>query len=180
MRKIILFGLLGLSIGAASAEGQNNYNAVGGYLELRDVGDGFRLGGSLLLTEQVYGFASYTLLSDNPVDTDILRVGGGLRLPIDVGVSGLEFLADLAYLRADFDTPGASGDASGLELRGGVHYVLPSKLILGGYIGVRTGDFDDTYIGGDLRYQFAPRWQVHGGIDLSDNDGLFVGLEYLY
>lgn len=165
----------------AQAEGQNNYNALGAYFDSRDAGNGITLGGSFLFNEQFYGFGSYSMLSEDSVDVDILRAGAGATLPIPVRVEGLEFLADLAYLRADADAGGlGSADASGLELRGGVHYRIHSQLDVGGFLGIRTGDFDDTYLGADLRYQFAPQWLAHGGIDLSDNDGLYAGVEYLF
>mgnify|MGYP000377356680 CR=1 FL=1 len=182
--RYVLLSVLSLLAPLVQAGGQNNYNAVGAYFDSRDAGSGFTVGGSFEFTPQIYGFGSYSLLSDDPVDVDILRVGGGTTLHIPANVKGLEFLADLAYLRADvdIDTPGgrASDDASGLELRGGVHYALPSKLVVGGFLGIRTGDFDDTYLGADLRYPFAPRWLAHGGIDLSDNDGIYAGVEYQF
>lgn len=182
MRKTLMAGLLLAVSGSALAMGQNNYNSLGAYLDSREAGTGVSLAGSFLITPDVYGFGSYSLLSDSPVDTDILRLGLGMNLPINTQVQGLSFLADLAYLRADVDVDGAGrgGTGSGLDLRGGAHYVLDRHWKFGGFLGIRTGDFDDVYIGGDVRYWFQPKLQAYLGLDLSDNDGIFAGLEFLY
>lgn len=126
-------------------------------------GDGFALGGSFEIGENLFGFASYSDTGfDFSVDLTQLELGVGWRTGLS---DNADFFARAAYVEAEVDAPGfGSIDENGLGLGVGVRGNVSDLVELYGEISyVDLGDAGDGAA-------------VSGGAYFSVSDNVALGL----
>jgi hypothetical protein len=145
-----------------------------------DDGDGFRFGGSFLVTPEIYAFAKYDDMEfdDSDIDFSYLRLGGGYIYPLnatwDANVS-------LAYGYMEAEGPGGEEDENGYELSGGVRGMVNPQIEVRASLHHYDIEDSDTYItlGGD--YYFMPN--VSAGIEFDmggDFETFSIGAKYYF
>lgn len=175
LRSIGLLLLLGM-VTPALADGPS-YN----YLDLRyqeidlddsflDVdGDGYSISGSFEVGETMHVFAGYgTSDFDFGVDLDELVVGGGVHTALTPSV---DFVANIAYVRAEASAPGASIDEDGFGASVGLRAMLGDRLELAGNVNYLDLDDagDDTSIGAEAWYNFTESFALGINADVGDD-----------
>lgn len=129
-------------------------------------GDGFRIGGSYALKDNIHLLAAYTHQNYNyGVDGRSINVGVGFNTPLS---SMLDFVADLSYVDADVANQFGSSGENGYNIGAGVRAQLRKSIELEGGISYLDLDRSDTslHVGG--RYYFSDTIAV--GASLVDND----------
>lgn len=155
------------------------------YAELRFVdvdtsgGDGFKLGGSLELDGPWILVGAFTALDfNNNVDASILEFGGGYVWKY---TEDFDLIGTLKIVRADFDTPGGSGDDTGLALSAGTRGLLTPQFEVRGSVNHVNLDNSDTYLELAGDYYFTE--QVSVGVSLEfagDVDILTIGARWFF
>jgi hypothetical protein len=144
--------------------------------------DGFRLGGSYRLTQDIYLFGSYDDTEVDDVDADVtyLKLGAGYIYPIDQ-----TWDANFALAFARDETSGKSvkdDDDSGIELTAGVRGMVKPEIEVRAELNYTTVEIDDdsyAYLtrGGD--YYFTPNISAGLEVDLGgDYKTMTIGARY--
>lgn len=114
-------------------------------------GDGYRLGASVGIWENLFLFARYQDFDlGGSVDTELTTVGAGLNF--DLGVLPMDLILRGGYLDAEVDTPFGDFDDEGFTVGAGLRISLLSILELDG--GVDYFELDD-FGDGALFYAMA-------------------------
>jgi hypothetical protein len=144
-------------------------------------GDGLELDGSFGFVNNAFAFGTYSDLDlDFGVDASLLEIGGGYHHRITPKV---DLVGRLGYVRADFDTSFAGGNADGLWLSGGVRSRINDSIEGRAALNIRTIDAgaNDTELdlGGD--YYVTDRITVGIGLRLGDDvTTWFLGGRYSF
>lgn len=161
-------GIISLLVFATSAMADGlSYNYVDGSYQRVDVdspdvdGDGFSIGGSFELGDNMHFFADYGSIDfDFGIDINELAVGVGFHTDL---TPTLDFVANLAYLRLDADANGFSlTDEDGFGAEIGVRAMASDRLELAGFIQYADlGDGgDDTSLRGEAWYSFTENFAL--------------------
>ena len=100
--------------------------------------DGIRIGGSYLFQQNLFGFGSYTTVSDNGFDLSLLEFGAGMRSPLS---STMDLVGSAAVVLADTDVD----DDTGISLTGGVRAMVGPQFEVGGY-----ANYTEIFSDGDI------------------------------
>ena len=153
-----------------------NYNFIeGAYVNIDldgiDDGDGFGIGGSAEVGENIFIFADYSTVSfSGGLDFSITNVGVGYKSPVsdttDVNVS-------IGYIKADLDAGVlGSADEDGYSLDASLRSMLSNEFELNGgvtYIDLGGGGGDDTQLHVGGVYSFNDTFAVMGDVLFSDD-----------
>lgn len=174
--KALLIGSSVFAAGAAHAEGQkgvldiyyipdSEFEVPGG----SDDGDGFGLRGWGMVSEKVFlhGEFQSTETDDAGLETDQLRLGGGVVLPLSDQVW---FIGSLEYIDLELSIPGfGSGDTDGYGAHAGLALQATPQLGFYGSLGlVELDDSDGIEFTLEARYNFTE--SVSGFIDYRSTD----------
>jgi hypothetical protein len=133
-------------------------------------GDGFALGGSFEIGENLFGFASYSDTGfDFSVDLTQLELGVGWRTGLS---DNADFFVRAAYVEAEVDGPGAgSFDENGLGLGVGVRGNVSDLVELYGEIAyVDLGDAGDgTAVSGGAYFSVSDNVALGLGASVDDD-----------
>ena len=161
-----------------------NYRFVeGSYLldaELENAdGDGFRIGGSFRINNEIYAFGEYDIVDFDysSADVDVLKLGVGYIYPLD---ATWDLNVSLAFVDVDTSLVGYD-DGNGYEISGGVRTMIQPHIEVRAHMNYMDVDDSDTYftIGGN--YFFKPNLSAGVELDLGgDYDTLGIGVRYLY
>jgi Outer membrane protein beta-barrel domain len=143
-------------------------------------GDTLMLSGSLAVTDNVHVFADFSTTDfDFDVDATTIRVGGGWNQGIS---ESADFIARLAYLQAEVETPFGDDDEDGFDVGVGLRSAFAPNLELEGfidYVDLGGDDSGDTQFSGAARYFFTPQFAVGAQVGIGD-DTLSYGLTARY
>ncbi len=158
--------------GAAAAE--LDYN----YAELRWVdteldtagidadGDGFEIGGSLELAEQVHIFGNYrTLDFGGGTDVSAFEIGGGYAMPLR---NGADLIGRLSYIEGEIDAGPFDLDDSGFKFSAGFRNMFHPQIE--GRAFINYADLDES--GSETSFEVA------GDYFLNDEIALGASLEF--
>lgn len=140
---------LGLLAPLAGTAAEPRYTYIEGGYQYVDIdagpvdvdGDGFEIGGSLPLADQVFLRASYSSTDlDFGVDAEMFTAGIGGFMPLR---SDLHLIGTVGYGWAELDTPGGRDpEDDGVVASGGLRWIARPQLELTGEL--TYSDFDDT------------------------------------
>lgn len=189
MSRYLLAALaLCLAGGPALGDG-HSYNFVEAAYESVDIdvgggssvdGDGFGIGGSFEINEDVFVFASYAKADfDFGVDFTTLEAGVGWHTGL---TEQTDFFAALAYVNGELDSGGfGSYDDNGYSASIGLRHNLSDAVELYGSITyVDFGDGDSTGIGGGFWYNFTDTFAAGLGISADDDVTSYGGAVRVY
>ena len=170
MKKVLLLVLLVVA-GPAAADGLS-YNYVQAAYASADIdaddmgidvdGDGWAIGGSVAVSDNVHLFGGYTALGlDFGVDYDEFNLGVGYNHSITENV---DFVAGLSYIKGEAEAFGMSADDDGYGLSIGLRSKLSDTIELEG--GIQYADTD----GGS-----STAFSAGIPFDLTDNVAFGVG-----
>lgn len=129
-------------------------------------GDGFGIGGSYAITDNVHVFAGYqTVDLDFGVDLNALQIGAGYNRSI---APGTDFVGQLAYVDGEIDTNIGDFDDSGFGLSAGLRHVFTPQVQAGASI--NYVDLDES---GD-----ETSFQVRGEYFFTDEFSAGLSLEF--
>ena len=142
-------------------------------------GDGFALGGSYELNDQIHLFGEWQDQSlDFGIDGRSLEIGGGWSHEIS---DSLDFVGTLSYVDAELKAGNVTADDDGLALGGGIRTLIGESFQVDA--GLKYVDFDESgsdtgfSLGG--RYYFNDSMAVGASADFNDNaDTLRVGFRW--
>lgn len=179
MRRYLAVGLLAMSAGLVQAEGLSYDYIEGGWGEV-DSADGFFIGGSKLLNQNVYILGNAQYIDGNRgVDGYYVSAGAGYKHPVNAKT---DVFVDAQLLYADLDWDGGSDDDIGGIGRVGVRHMLNPKVELEGSVAVSSNDLlvdDGVGFNVSARYHIDPKLSVAVGYsDETHLDGASVGLRY--
>lgn len=177
----------GPALAAQPGTGDLRYTYVeGGYLnvdldDFDEDGDGFFLGGSVLVVDQLFLTADYDYADfDGGIDARTLDLGVGIRLP---AAPGADVVFSGGYVDAEVETRFGDFDDDGYFVTGGMRWMVTPQVELNG--GLKYVDLDES--GDDLAVQFGglvtvrPNLAVLGEIELADDaDSIAIGLRYYF
>ena len=153
-----------------------SYNYLDGSYQRVDVdspnidGDGFTIGGSVELGDNMHFFADYGSTDfDFGIDINELAVGVGFHTDL---TPTIDFVANIAYLRLDADASGFSlADEDGFGAEIGVRAMASDRLELAGFIQYSDlGDGgDDTSLRGEAWYSFAENFALGLNVGVADD-----------
>lgn len=131
-------------------------------------GDGFEIGGSFEVGDQLFVFADYGSADfDFGVDLDQLSVGLGFHTPLS---NNADFVAKIAYVSAEVSAFGFSADEDGFGASIGLRGKPSERVELEGFIDyVDLGDGDDTSVSGAAWYEFTEAFAVGLNVGLGDD-----------
>ena len=133
-------------------------------------GDGYALGGSFEINENIFGFASYSDTGfDFSVDLTQLQLGLGWRTGL---TDNADFFVRAAYVKAEVDAPGfGSIDESGYGLGIGVRGNVSDLVELYGEIAhVDLGsDSDGTAVSGGVYFNMSDNFALGLGASFDDD-----------
>jgi opacity protein-like surface antigen len=173
-------GLIVPAVVQAAAEPRYTYGELGyvsaDYDDISEDGDGYLIGGSYQLTNNIHVVADYTDIDLDHGDASALSIGGGVNFPLR---AGFDAVGRLRYIDAEVDRPG-DNDETGFGIDAGVRTMINSQLELNG--GIRYTDvFDDNtslVIGG--LYDVVPNFALGGEFEYSDDYTALVLKARLY
>ena len=179
--KSLILVLASFSVTTALAESPSfNFIQVGyqsvelddGFIDVD--GDGFALGGSFEIGQNMFGFASYGKTDfDFDVELTQLQVGFGARTGIS---ENTDFFARVAYVEAEVSAPGfIPADESGYGLGIGVRSNVSDLIELYGEIAyVDLGDgADSTAFGGGIWFNLNESFALGLGASAEDDVTVF-------
>ena len=133
-------------------------------------GDGYALGGSFEIGENMFGFASYADTGfDFSIDLTQLQLGLGWRTAL---TDNTDFFARVAYVEAEIDAPGfGSLDENGYGLGIGVRGNVSDLVELYGEIAyVDLGDnIGGTAVGGGAYFNLSDNFAIGLGASIEDD-----------
>lgn len=174
-RYLLAVTALCLAGGPALADG-HSYNFVEAGYESVDIdvgggsidGDGYGIGGSFEINNDVFVFAGYAKASfDFNVDFTTMEVGAGWHTGL---TDQTDFLATLAYVNGEVDSGGFGAyDDNGYGASIGLRHNLSDAVELYGSISyIDFGDGDSTGIGGGFWYKFSEA--LAAGLGMTKDD----------
>lgn len=181
----MLLGLVAPNLSTANERVQSYDNGIQyDYLEFRIVdyetdfgveGDGFSLGGSFLLNDELYVLGRYSTVDiDNFADVDLtqLAVGGGVILPQDK----FDLSAQFQLLSYDVD-PG--GSENGFQLTFAARSLIQSDLEVFGSFNYLDIEDSDTFLQFGFDYYLSDEFSAGVSFDImGDADQFAVGVRY--
>ena len=184
------------------------FDEQGTLLEDFDDGNGGALRGSFAFTDNIFGFAGYsivdseatffddgTLLFTSSRDVKRLDLGGGFNMPVfQTATSQTDLVGRIAYTDVDFgDFDFGGGDDIGLDdlnedTSDGffVDAALRSQLIdrlevSGGVRYAEIEDADSVSIIGNALFELTPVWGINLEVDVGDDiSQVFLGVRYSF
>jgi long-subunit fatty acid transport protein len=141
--------------------------------------DGFKIGGSFQITNEIFAIASYTTADFDDVDGDFttLSIGGGYIYPIN---PNWDTNFSLSYVKYESEARGYEDyDENGYMIGGGVRGLIKPQIEL--RASLFHGKLEDSStwitIGGD--YYFTPQISAGAEFDLGGDDEEFsIGAKY--
>ena len=129
-------------------------------------GDGFEIGGSLELTEQVHLFGNYrTLDFSRGIDVSAFEIGGGYALPLR---NGADLVGRISYIDGEIDVGPTDLDDRGFGLSAGFRNMFHPQIE--GRAFVNYVDLDES--GSETSFEVA------GDYFLNDEIALGASLEF--
>ena len=129
-------------------------------------GDGFEIGGSLGLTDQVHIFGNYqTLDFGSGVDVSAFQIGGGYAMPLG---NGADLIGRLSYIEGEIDAGPANVDDSGFGFSAGFRNMFHPQIE--GRAFINYADLDES--GSETSFEVA------GDYFLNDEIALGASLEF--
>jgi hypothetical protein len=129
-------------------------------------GDGFEIGGSLELTEEVHLFGNYqTLDFGGGVDASAFEIGGGYVMPLN---NGGDLVGRLSYIDGEIDAGPGNFDDSGFGISAGFRNMFHPQIE--GRAFVNYADLDES--GSETSFEVA------GDYFLNDEIALGASLEF--
>lgn len=186
MRKQLALGAvlaLGLGTQAFAADGLS-YNLIeGGYVrgEIEDFdlkGDGFTIGGSFAIGENMFGFASVNDIDyDGGISSNLFNAGLGFNWALS---PDLDLVSGVSWERIQVKASGVSVSDDGIGLNVGLRGRVDRLELTGN---VKYSDFghdsNGFTVGASGRYYFTPAFAA--GPDISHNsDGTNWGISFRY
>jgi hypothetical protein len=176
--------LLALVLASPAMAGDLSYNFLeGGYLRVEfdnsgfDLdGDGFGIGGSFELNENLFAFASYST-ADFDFGIDLNQLSAGVGYHVDISQNS-DFFAALSFVRAEAEAAGlGSADEDGIGVTIGVRSMVSDQVELFGTLSYVDlgGDADGTSVGGGALYSFTDTFAVGANVEF-DEDVTSYGL----
>jgi len=186
MRKHLALGAvlaLGLGTQAFAADGFSYNLLEGGYVrgEVDDFdidGEGFSLGGSVELGQNLFGFASVNDINyDGPISSNLFNAGLGFHWALG---PDLDLVSGVSWERVEAKVSGISASDDGIGLNVGLRGRIERLELTGN---VKYSDFGhdnhDFTVGASGRYYFTDAFAV--GPDISHNDdGTMWGISFRY
>jgi len=174
----LLAVLLAIFLAAPAKADSPSYNFIQAGYQSIDIdlgggfdvdGDGYGLGGSFEIGDNVFVFASYVKADfDFGIDLNQLQAGVGYRLELTVNT---DFFASLAYVDAEVEVSGfGSADDSGYGATIGVRSNVSDLIELFGEVAyVDLGDgADGTAIGGGIWFNLTDSFAL--GLNAATDD----------
>jgi hypothetical protein len=160
---------------AAAADGFEYTYVEAGYINSEieagafDVdGDGLGLKGSYALNDTLHAFAGYSTQDlDLGVDTSWLDIGMGGHWALQ---QNMDFVAELAWVNAEVDTPFGSVDEDGFGLGAGLRFRPRDRVELQGTVNYVDLDGSDTSLALSGRYYLWSTFALGGGLEINDDD----------
>jgi hypothetical protein len=143
--------------------------------------DGFKLGGSFQVTNDIFAFGSYTDGEFDDVDGDftLFQIGAGYIYPIK---PNWDANFSLAYAKFEGEAKGyEDDDESGYAISGGVRGMFKPEIELRASVNHGKLEESDTWLslGGD--YYFTPEISAGVEFDLGgDTDAFSIGAKYYF
>lgn len=129
-------------------------------------GDGFEIGGSLELAEQVHLFGNYqTLDFGRGIDASAFEIGGGYAMPLN---NGADLVGRLSYIDGEFDAGPGNVDDSGFAFSAGFRNMFHPQVE--GRAFINYADLDES--GSETSFEVA------GDYFLNDEIALGASLEF--
>ena len=166
---LLIFAVPAMAQGVSYNYIEGSYNEVELDASIFDVdGDGFGIGGSFEVADQIHLLASYNNADfGSGVDLDETRIGGGFHSALS---PNMDFVARLSWVRFDASGPGGSVDDDGFGATIGLRGMAGSNVELAGFIDyIDIGDADDTSIIGQAWYNFTEQFAVGLNLGLGDD-----------
>jgi hypothetical protein len=172
-RAICLIGLVALPLGA-QADGFDYTFVEGGIVNTEvdagafDVdGDGFGIGGSFAVADNIHILASYTDEDyDLGIDGNTLSIGAGFNTALS---TDLDLIAHISYVNAELEAGPFSVDEDGYSLGAGIRARTGDKVELEAGLDYVDLDESDTVLRVGGRYYFNDAFAV--GASIADTDG---------
>lgn len=172
-RSIWLIGLVTMPL-AVRADGFDYTFVEGGLLNteidagLLDVeGDGFGLGGSFVIADNIHILASYSDEDyDFGIDGNSLSIGAGFNTGLS---QDLDLVAHLSYVSAEVNAGAVSLDEDGYSLGAGIRARTGNSIELEAGLDYVDLDESDTVLRVGGRYYFNDSFAV--GASFADTDG---------
>lgn len=129
-------------------------------------GDGFEIGGSLELAEQVHLFGNYqTLDFGGGIDASAFEIGGGYAMPLN---NGADLVGRLSYIEGEIDAGPGNVDDSGFGFSAGFRNMFHPQIE--GRAFINYADLDET--GSETSFEVA------GDYFLNDEIAVGASLEF--
>lgn len=169
--------LLALVLASPAFAGGLSYNFIEGQYQKVEFdegsidvdGDGFGIGGSFELNENVFVLASYASADfDFGIDLNQLAIGAGYAVEIS---ETADFFATLSFIRAEVEASGfGSLDDDGFGATIGVRGMVSERVELFGTLSyVDLGDDDSTAIGGGALYNVTDIFALGANVEFDED-----------
>ena len=148
-----------------------------------DDGDGFHIGGSALVTNNVFLYGSFETVEfdDFDAELDLIEFGAGYIYPIN---TQWDANFELGLVNADASAFGQSDDDTGFSLAAGARGMVTPQIEARGklvYVDNDLLDDSDTFITLAGDYFFQPNFSAGVEIDLAaEYETLSLGLRYYF
>jgi len=143
------------------------------YADFGDWGNGFGLEGSFMLGDNFRLFGDLTFVDDDPVELDIVRIGGGYVIPINQQMS---FEVGGSYQNWDWTVPFfGSMDDNAFGLHGRLSFAVSEQFHLNGGLELLFfDDIDDDEVVISARGTFFlnPEFSLFGGFEAYTGDAV--------
>lgn len=170
-------GLLALALAGPAFAGDLSYNFIEGQYQKVEFddgpfdvdGDGFGIGGSFEVNENVFVLASYATADfDFGIDLNQLAIGAGYAVDIS---QDTDFFATLSFIRAEVEASGfGSSDEDGFGAAIGMRGMVSEQVELFGTLSyVDLGDDDSTALGGGVFYNVTDNFALGANVEFDED-----------
>jgi len=149
------------------------------FVDLDNGGDGLRVNGSYDLGNNwiiVGGLTSVDFNSN--VDANIFEIGGGYVFHY---TPEWDLFGTARFVKANYDTPGNSGDDSGFAISAGTRGFLTPQVELRGTVNHINLDNNDTYLEVAADYYFTRQFSAGVSLEFAGDSDLFsIGARWFF
>ena len=187
MSRVYLFLVLAV-LGAPAVADSPNYNFVQAVYQRADIdeqfgfdidGDGFGLGGSFDVGQDVHVFGGYQQFDfDFGIDLDEFALGIGWHPGIS---QNTDLVATLAYVNAEADGFGVSADEDGYSASLGLRSMLTDNFELVGSLVYTDIGSGDVSVAGQTWYNLTESFAIGAGAEVDDDVVVYgVGVRFYF